>query len=268
MTPTAPLTVMSFNARNSAAGDGPNGWPGRKGLFFAAIAAVDPDLLGLQEVLADQHVDAVAALDRYALSGVARDDGERQGERALVAYRTDRFDLLDGGDFWLSQTPDRPGLGWDAACVRLCSWVRLQDRVAGRPLLFANTHWDHVGAAARRNAAALLKRRLPALVAGAAVVLVGDLNSTEDDDWVQSLLRPDPSGEVRLTDSYRAVHPTRSPDERTYHEFGGGLAGSRIDFVLHGPEFQATAAAIDRRTGGDGQFPSDHYAVTAALQWR
>ena len=200
--------------------------------------------------------------------GVARDDGHRAGEWALVAFRTDRFDLLGRGDFWLSPTPDRPSMGWDAACVRLCSWAWLRDRTTGRELIFANTHWDHVGVEARRHAAALIKQRLPALSAGAPVVVVGDLNSTEDDDWVQSLLRPSTTGDVPLADSYRRVHAERLAAEATYHGFQGGLDGSRIDFILHGPEFAATAAGIDRRAGPGGRFPSDHYAVTATLAWR
>ena len=185
-----------------------------------------------------------------------------------MAFRTGRFDRLAAGDFWLSETPDRPSLGWDAACIRICSWVRLRDKQTGRDLLFANTHWDHVGVAARRNAAALIKQRLPALSAGAPVILTGDLNSTEDDDWVQSLLHPAAAGDVRLADSYREAHPKRSPDEASFHGFHGTVVGSRIDFVLHSPELAATAADIDRHASAEGRFPSDHYAVSAVLGWR
>ena len=259
---------MSFNIRNSGAPDGHNGWSHRRQLFCTAVAAFGPDLLGLQEVLADQHDDVVAALPDYAFSGVGRDDGRADGERAMVAFATARFELLDAGHFWLSATPEVPSVGWDAACVRICSWVRLRDRSNGRALTFADTHWDHVGTAARRNAAGLIKRRLPAVSAGGPVILVGDFNSNEDDDWVQKLLHADRPGDVQLTDSYREVHPVRSADEASFHGFEGGTAGSRIDFILHGPEFGATAAGIDRAAGPDGRYPSDHYAVTAVLAWR
>ena len=266
--PATPLRVMSFNIRNSGAKDGKNGWPHRRATFFKVIRDFDPDLLGLQEVLADQHDAAVADLPGYTVSGVARDDGNRKGEWALVAFRTARFDLVGHGDFWLSDTPDKPSLGWDAACVRICSWVRLRDKVSGGDLIFADTHWDHVGVVARRNAAALIKRKLPALSAGSPVVLVGDLNSTEEDDWLPALLHADHPGEAQLTDSFREVHPHRSPDEASFHGFHGGTSGERIDYVLHGPEFRATAADIVRTAGPDGRFPSDHYAVTAVLERR
>ncbi len=263
----APLRVMTFNIRNSGAADGANRWAARRPIYLAAVKAFGPDLFGAQEVLADQHDDLGRGLPGYTLAGVAREDGHRDGEWALVAFRTDRFEQLNAGDFWLSDTPDRPSLGWDATCVRITSWVRLRDRSSGRELLFANTHWDHNGIAARRNAAALVKQRLPALSGGAPVILVGDLNSTEDDDWVQSLMRPSHPGEVPLIDSYRQAHPQRRPDEASFHAFRGGTDGSRIDFIFHGPAFRTTAATIDRHVGTDGQYPSDHYAVTAELNW-
>lgn len=263
------LKVMSYNIRNSGERDLLNGWSFRRAGYFAVIRAFDPDLLGVQEVLADQHDDFEHLLPDYTLVGVARDDGKRGGEWALIAYRTARFDPVAVGNFWLSETPDAPGTkSWDAACVRICSWARLRDKTTGRELLFANTHWDHVGKVARRKAAQIILHRLPALGHGAAVVLTGDFNSTEDDDWVQSLLHPTDPAEVQLTDSYREVRPVRSPDEATYMAFTGHTAGSRIDFTLHGPEFRATAADIDRTRLPTGRYPSDHFAVTAVLEWR
>jgi endonuclease/exonuclease/phosphatase family metal-dependent hydrolase len=268
-TATGELRVMSFNIRNSGAKDGVNAWPKRANLFFQVIESYDPDLLGVQEVLADQHDQIQERLKGYALAGVARDDGKREGEWALVAFRTSRFEKVAEGNFWLSETPDVPSKSWDAACVRICSWVRLKDKAhGGRELIYANTHWDHVGKVARRKAAEIIKTKLPELSAGAPAILTGDFNSTEDDDWVKSLLHPEKAGQVQLTDSYREVHPERTKDERTFHGFKGGLAGSRIDFVLHSDAFKAVAATIDRTKSAEGRYPSDHYAVTATLEWK
>lgn len=259
--PADPLRVMSFNIRNSGMNDKANAWPHRRELFVHTVAAYGPDLLGVQEVLADQHDQLVAAMPAYTFRGVARGDGKRADEWALVAYRTDRFDELGHGDFWLSDTPDKPSLGWDAACIRICSWVRLRDKRDGRELVFADTHWDHIGKVARRQSAALIQRRLPELSAGAPVILVGDLNSHAGDDWVQSLS----AGTYPLTDSFRHVHPTPTMDEATYHGFTGHPAGERIDFIFYGKGLTATAAGIDRTAGPDGRFPSDHFAVTATI---
>src|SRR3546814_16762451 len=76
----------------------------------------------------------------------------------MLGYRTDRFTLLAAGTFWLSQTPDRPGKGWDAAYPRIASWARLRDRTASQTLLVVNTHFDHVGQVARVESAKLIRR--------------------------------------------------------------------------------------------------------------
>jgi endonuclease/exonuclease/phosphatase family metal-dependent hydrolase len=263
------IRVMSFNVRNSGAKDGANGWSHRKGLFFATIDEFNPDLLGTQEVLADQYDDIVAHMKGYTPVGVARDDGKRKGEWALILFRNDRFEQVDGGNFWLSKTPDVPGSkSWDAALTRICSWVRLKDRRTGREFIFGNTHYDHVGHVARENASKIIMTKLPELSHGQPVILTGDFNTTEDDPPYKTITHPTEPGMAHFTDSYREVHPHRLPGEASFHGFKGGTKGSRIDFILHTPELQATAAEIDRNKSAEGHYPSDHYAVTAVLQWK
>jgi endonuclease/exonuclease/phosphatase family metal-dependent hydrolase len=259
---------MSFNVRYSAAQDGDNAWPRRVDLLFATIARFGPDLLGFQEVLADQHDAIVARLPDYDFVGVARNDGKRSGEWALVGFRKSRFTPVAHGNFWLSETPDVPGSkSWDAGQTRICTWVRLRDRATGRELLFANTHFDNVGRIARQEASQLIATRVAALAAGAPALLTGDLNLDEDDPAYAVLVRPQTADAIRWIDSYREVHPSREPDEATAHAFKGTVRGSRIDFVLHTDHFVAGTSEIDR-SSSEGRFPSDHYPVTAIVTWR
>ncbi|ULT43255.1 hypothetical protein KRR40_07180 [Niabella defluvii] len=80
-----------------------------------------------------QLEDVVKALPQYARHGKGRDDGSDKGEHSAIFYKKDKFLLLQSGDFWLSETPDKPGLGWDATCCnRICSWVYLQDQKSKR----------------------------------------------------------------------------------------------------------------------------------------
>ncbi len=260
-----PLRVMSFNVRNSRAQDGENAWPKRTELFFATVTGFGPDLVGFQEVLADQYDALVARLPEYRFSGVARDDGKRQGEWSCVAYRKDRFTVVADGNFWLSETPAVIGSkSWDAALTRLCSWVRLRDETSGREYVFSNTHFDHKGVVARQESSRLLSRQLSEIAKGVPAILVGDLNITEDNPAYTVLVRPDAPGAVRWIDSFRTLYPKRSPDESSFHGFKGGATGSRIDFIFHTNHFRATAAAVVR-TEENGKFPSDHYPVTAVL---
>ena len=265
--PAPSLRVMSYNIRNSHAKDGENHWKFRQEIWTASVRAFDPDLLGTQEVLADQYEDLRRLLPDYTVAGVARDDGARAGEWAAIFWRTARFEQLGTGNFWLSETPEKVGSrSWDAACVRICTWVRLRDRVTGRAFVFANTHFDHVSALARVESARLMSERLPQLAEGGPVVVSGDFNCTEDGDAYATFTRPAAAGHLVFTDSFRAVHPVRGKDESSFSSFKGTIEGSRIDWILHTPQFQARAAEIVRPASG--RYPSDHYPVTAVLEWK
>lgn len=264
-----PIRVMAYNIRTSTAPDAENAWPLRRDFFFQSIAAFRPDLIGFQEVREDQRDQIEAQLPEFAFSGVARDDGKRQGEWSLIAVRKARFDVLRHGDFWLSEQPEVPGSkSWDAALTRLCSWARLRDRSTGRELVFANTHFDHKGVLARRHSARLLSERLTTIASSGPAILVGDFNLTEDDPGYAVLVRPENAGAVRWIDTYRALHPQRMPDEATFHGFKGGSTGSRIDFIFHTQHFSTLESGIDRSVSPAGRYPSDHYAVTAVIHAR
>jgi len=261
------VRVMSFNVRNSKEKDGKNGWQYRKELFSETVRKFDPDILGLQEVLADQYDDFLKMFADYTMVGVARDDGARKGEWAALLFRKARFEQIDSGNFWLSETPDEVGSkSWNAACVRICTWAKLQDRITGSPVLIANTHFDHKSELARVQSAKLFFSRLPKLAPGAPVILIGDFNCDEDDDAYRTLVHSPLENGMVLSDSYREVHPERSPNEASFHGFKGGIVGSRIDWILHTPEFKATEAEIVRPA--QGPYPSDHFPVTAVLEFK
>ena len=264
----AALRVMSYNVRYATAPDGENAWARREGIFFDPIERFQPDLIGFQEVLVVQY-DAIAArMTGYVFSGVGRDDGQRKGEFSSIGYRKDRFTALASGTFWLSETPAVPGSkSWDAALPRICSWVRLRETATGRELVYANTHFDHRGVIARREAARVLSEQLGPIAAGVPAILTGDFNIEEDNPAYLGLVQPAKPEWIRWTDSYRTLYPRRQSDEASFHGFKGTVQGSRIDFIFHTPHFQATVAAIDR-TSRDGRYPSDHYPVNAVLDWR
>lgn len=124
------------------------------------IAFEQPDIFGTQEMLAGQISDFEKLLPEYSHIGVARDDGKSAGEHSAIFYREERVKLLRHGDFWLSETPEKPSLGWDAACVRICTWGEFKERKSGKRFFFFNLHMDHVGVVARREAAKLVVDRI------------------------------------------------------------------------------------------------------------
>jgi endonuclease/exonuclease/phosphatase family metal-dependent hydrolase len=263
---------MSFNVRYSRAGSSEakseNNWNDekfpRRERVLRVIREYGPDILGIQEARHPQIVDLREALNEYEFYGIGRDDGKTGGEYAGIFFRRERFSLLDAGSFWLSDTPEKPGTSFykvPGAVPRMATWVRLRDK-SGKSLLALNTHWDHISEAARQKSAAFIRDRLKHLRNGAPTIVMGDLNATEDTPAIQSLTQ----GKEALVDSYRAKFPKPSAEESTFGGWEGTRVGHRIDFILHTRDIKPVEAAIDR-TSYDGRWPSDHYPVTAMLQF-
>lgn len=143
--------IMSFNVL--CYGREPHFWTLRAPLVCRLIRETLPDSFGVQEA----HIDWINALTEglpeYDYVGVGRNDGKEDGEFAAVFYLKDKFTASDSGSFWLSETPDKPSLGWDGACIRIATYVRLTEKSTGREYVHFNTHLDHVGREAQVNGA-------------------------------------------------------------------------------------------------------------------
>lgn len=268
-TATSPLTVMSFNVRYGNAKDGANHWDKRKELCASRVSHFNPDILGLQEALTFQNEFILAKCPGYTPLGVARDDGKQSGEFCTLLLRTARFTIVESGTFWLSETPDVPGSkSWDSSLPRIATWARVTDKQAGdRPLLVINTHFDHKGDVARKEAAKIIRRFIAIRAADAAVIVIGDFNSVPGSEQYRTLTERGNDG-VMMHDAYADVYRTDpEANDGTAHAFKDMPVTARIDWILHAPAFRATSATIDRHRQGP-LFPSDHYAVVATLVWR
>lgn len=262
-----PFSVMSFNIRWGGAMDPPSVWVDRRERLLATIQAYDPDILGVQEAILSQVKYLRDNMPEHVFFGAGRDNGKLAGEMCAIYYKRDRFLRIGGGHFWLSEEPDEPGsYGWDAAFPRMVSWLRLRDKTDDSTLLVANTHWDHRGDKARLNSARIILERLPELLKeGDAMIILGDFNCDEDSEPYNALMTGEQGATLGLTDTYRAAYPDRTDQEATFHAFRGKTEGSRIDWILHGPDLQTLAAGIDTTHEGL-KYPSDHFPVTATLQ--
>ncbi|MEI6194241.1 MAG: endonuclease/exonuclease/phosphatase family protein [Verrucomicrobiota bacterium] len=262
------LKVMSYNIRYGTAKDGENHWDKRKDFLAETIKAANPDLLGTQETLGFQRDFLAETLTNYQVLAAGREDGKEQGEMTAIYWRQNRFEKVDGGHFWLSETPGEVGSkGWDTSLPRMATWVRLKDKSkAGKPVLWINTHFDHVGKIARLESAKLIRDRIGMLGKDCSVIVTGDFNSGEGSEAYKALfgLRGDEASPV--LDSYRAAHPEREQNEGTTTPFLSAAGnGSRIDWIAVSRDWKMTAAEIvhpDR----DGRTPSDHFPVTAMLR--
>lgn len=253
--PVHQTSLMSFNLRYDNPTDDPN-WGARLGPILTMLDEKRPDVLGIQEGLHNQVLDLEAALPGYDWVGVGRDDGATEGEYAAIFYRTDAFALRDHGNFWLSETPDVPSVGWDAAAVRIVTWAELRPVGSSRSFFVFNTHFDHVGVTARAEAASLLARRVPEIAGSSQAFVMGDLNVLPGDAVLEPLLAEmdDARTSTLLTD-----------DIGSFNAFlvEGGLWS--IDYILYRGGSAVSFETIAQDYGVT--YISDHYPVLASIIW-
>lgn len=284
------VKVGSYNIRYDNEGDrvNGNGWPHRLPVISAIIQNVDFDVFGAQEVLHHQLLQLDSLIgNTYAYVGVGRDDGETKGEYAPIFYKKDRFTLLKKGVFWLSETPDRPSKGWDAALPRICTWLQLEDKQSKKRFWYFNLHMDHVGTKAREESCKLVLQKMKEMVkATETAILTGDFNVDQKTPMYEVL-----AGSTLLSDSYSAA-AFRYAWNGTFNAFDANLfTESRIDhvFVTKNATVEKYAVLtdsyrspkIEEKEIKKGDFPkelsfrdynirlpSDHFPVVVDLQLR
>ncbi len=253
-----PLTVASFNIRSGIAFDGLHSWPFRRRATAQAIARLDGDLLGLQEVYSFQERYLVRSLGGYAAIGAGR-SARGGGERCSVLYRRTRLRLEAARTRWLSDTPDVPGSRtWGNPLPRVATLCRFVDEASGRPFGFANLHLDGASAVSRERAAeallSWLKPDLPWLVAG-------DLNEAPDGPAVCRFVA---AGLRDLLTEPGAARHEAPGHAATEHGFGKIAAGRRIDYVLASEHWRLERAWVARENAA-ARLPSDHWPVAARV---
>ena len=251
------IKIMSFNVLCY----GPDGmfWTDRKGMVADILRENKPDSFGLQESHYDWMQAVSEALPEYACVGVGRDDGAQGGEFSPVFYLKDKYDVLDSGTFWLSETPDTPSYGWDAVCRRVCSWAKLRNKENGTEYVHINTHLDHIGPNARTNGLQMILDH--AAKFDVPVVCTGDFNFREGCELYKQMT----SG--CLKDAKYAAEDTMS--NVTFNAFYPVVnkpeAPGIIDFINFSKDVNVKKYKVitDRP---DGKFPSDHNPVLATAE--
>lgn len=252
------MLVGTYNIRYKNANDSINGevWTKRCQVICDQVNFMAPDIFGTQEVLYPQLQDMKKALDGYDYIGIGRDDGKQGGEHEAIFYKKDKIQLLDHGDFWLSETPEKPGLGWDAVCIRICTWGKFSVKAPDthhhrrglfhrgskhkeKVFYFFNLHMDHVGVVARREAAKLVVAKIREIANGAPVFVTGDFNVDQNDEIYTIFTH---SG--LLKDSYDAAR-IRFAENGTFNAFKTNyFTTSRIDHVFVSPSTTVEAYGV------------------------
>ncbi|MBK1884225.1 endonuclease/exonuclease/phosphatase family protein [Luteolibacter pohnpeiensis] len=260
------LKVLSFNLRYLNPGDtGIHSWEVRRDLVANVIKKNAPDVLGIQEGLRPMLDDLDNRLSGYAEVGCGRADGKTEGEASAIFVRTDRFTIQESGTFWLSDTPDVVGSkSWGNRVVRICTWVRLLDRQAGKFFYFFNTHLDHEAQLARENGIKLILQRIADCKFPGPFILTGDFNA-EPENPIHQIIRENP---LAPFDVWKTLNPdTPESESGTFHGFEGNTDGNRIDYIYASNDIEGLQSAI-LHDSENGIYPSDHYPVSAILKFK
>ncbi|MDR2058399.1 MAG: endonuclease/exonuclease/phosphatase family protein [Dysgonamonadaceae bacterium] len=282
----AQLNVATYNIRVDKEEDvlKGNGWLKRYPKICELIRYHDFDVFGLQEVESHQLKNMLDSLSGYSYTGAAREDGKEKGEFVPIFYKRDKLELLESGNFWLSETPDTPSKGWDAECYRVVSYGKFAVKKDGFQFWFFNTHFDHRGIVARKESARLILDKIKEIAKGDNIVLSGDFNADQNSDVYQRLR----SSEI-VKDSYDvstfsyAWHGTANNFEPDI------ITNSRFDHIFVSPSFKVLKYGIltdtYRDVVDDGRIilpnfpkeiiftratvrlPSDHYPVKIELNY-
>ncbi|MEM9424909.1 MAG: endonuclease/exonuclease/phosphatase family protein [Spirochaetota bacterium] len=265
------ISFVSWNIRSSyfELQDGHNAWEYRKESLFSWLNLLAPDVFCLQEALKHQIMDLPIDFLGYNCIGVGREDGETAGEYVPILYREDRFTLLDSGHFWLAPEEYKEKKysypAWDAACVRMATWVLLSDNNSDKaPFYVVNTHWDHEGSEARLESAKLILEKLQEYSSKHPTFLLGDFNAEFQSVEVQTLLQGIAKlGGGEAADLCRAAEKRVGGLDWSFHNFGKLLPKDRplIDYICaigSKPEAFFIVNAFDQGISGVSIWPSDH----------
>lgn len=250
------MRIMSFNIRCTNVGK--DSWEDRIGIVSQTMLESEADSIGVQEATPEWMATLKETVgEKYAYVGVGRDDGDNEGEYSAVFYLKDKYDVVDSDTFWLSETPDKPSFGWDAACRRVCTWVQLKDKQTGKQYVHMNTHFDHVGISARKNSVEMIIDKAKTFT-DIPVVFTADMNvvqgSTNYNQFVDSGYFRDTKFAAPDSMNYCTYHDTK-PD---MHK------DDVIDYVMINDGFDALTYRVVTE-GVDGRFVSDHYPIYADI---
>lgn len=250
------VKLITYNIRYDNPNDGENRWDLRKDWLANQVRFVGPDVMGIQEGLAHQVNFLDEKLKNYRYVGIGRDDGKTKGEYSAVFYNFDNLRLIDQNTFWLSETPEKVSVGWDASMERICTYALFEEKSTKAQFWVFNAHFDHIGEIARAKSIDLIlqkikdlnRERLP-------VFFMGDLNLEPKTTPIKYL-------STQMKDSF---HSSKNPPFGPIGTFNGfkhdRIVTRRIDYIFAGKSgIKVNKYGVLSDSKGL-KYPSDHLPV-------
>ena len=249
------IRVMSCNLRCITPLDpGKKSWFYRADLIVSNIEKENPGIIGFQEATKMQYKYMCDTLIGYD-SVITYRDNSVISEGCPIFYRTDLYELIDKGSFWLSETPEVMSKDWGAAFNRICSYVILKEKASAKEFVVFNTHLDHVSDEARINGIGVVLDKIEQFGSLPSMIM-GDFNASEGSQTYIS------ATEHFLDAKYQTENTMESC---TYEGYGESLGGKAIDHLMiskTGIEVKSYKVVTDTY---DGVYPSDHFQLSVVL---
>ena len=255
------INFMTYNIRYATSNDGENQWEKRKEYLSEQVGFFSPDIFGIQEGLEHQVAYINEQFSTYNFIGVGRDDGERKGEYCAIFYDQEKFDLLGQDTFWLSSSPEKVSVGWDASMERICTYGFFMEKATGKMFWVFNTHFDHIGELARVESAKLIVQKIKEINKDdLPVIVMGDFNLNEQSGAIQYLSSI--YNDSRSVSVNRPFGPFGTFNGFKFHE----PVQDRIDYIFCSKDnirVEKYAVLTDSK---DGKYPSDHFPVFVEIK--
>lgn len=251
------LRIISFNLRYND--DKAESVKDRSKISTAIIRQYSPDSFGVQEATGKWMDILEKSLgDKYAYVATPRDDKGYNSECNAVFYLKDKYNLIDSGTIWLSETPEKEFTkSFDSCCHRIATWAVLQNKSDGKTYTHINTHLDHVSEKARIEQTKILLDKISQLNKTSKVVCTGDFNAENSSEIYQKM--------TAATDDSRMV-AINSDSGITFHNYGqcDENSDAAIDFIFVPKGTKVYTHKIIRNTF-KGMHPSDHYPIASDM---
>lgn len=216
------MTIMSANVRYIAPEDlFHKSWFYRADLILDDIDSVHPDIIGFQEATFVHYDYLKKVMVGYDSEMAYRDDFVLS-EGCPIFWRTDKYEKIDSGAFWLSETPEVMSKDWGSEHYRICVYVILRDLDTGKEFAVFNTHLDHTSDLARINGIQVVLDKITEF-GDIPAYLMGDLNAKENSETIQST--KDSFDDAKLIAG-------KTDDSPTFHGWGEAADPRRIDYIM------------------------------------
>lgn len=217
------------------------------------------DIIGSQEALTYQIRMIVKDLPEYSWLGIPMTGGDGPIEQNIaIFYKKDRFDVMDHGDFWYSDTPDVVGSYSfsGATWPTKCTWAKFKEKDSGKIFYVFNNHFYPHVASLQTECSKILKSQIMEIADDAPWFVTGDLNALMGTEALNILL-----DDAFMYDS-RAISVNVSGPEGSYTGFNIETPPtSRIDHVLVSSGIGVLNYQIVDEELRTGRVGSDHLPI-------